>query len=102
VGANAVRVACENARKKRVAMAEEKLGVEAGDIDPKDRMVVSKTTPDKKIPVRWVVRESSACSRSSLRVLFSYSADDGHKAWPFAVALNALLILSLPHKLKMQ
>jgi CO/xanthine dehydrogenase Mo-binding subunit len=58
VGANAVRVACENARKKIVAIAAEKLGTPAEDLDLKDRMVYSRKTPDKKMPVRWVVREA--------------------------------------------
>jgi len=58
VGANAVRVACENARKKIIAIAAEKLGAPAEDLDLKDRMVFSRTTPDKKMPVRWIVREA--------------------------------------------
>jgi len=58
VGANAVRVACENARRKITAIAAEKLGVPAEDLDLKDRMVFSMTTPDKKMPVRWIVREA--------------------------------------------
>jgi len=58
VGANAVRVACENARKRLVAIAAEKLGVEEEEIDLKDRMAFSRKTPDKKMPIRWVVREA--------------------------------------------
>jgi len=58
VGANAVRIACENARKRIIAIAAEKLGVPAGDIHLKDRMAFSNKTPDKKMPIRWVVREA--------------------------------------------
>jgi CO/xanthine dehydrogenase Mo-binding subunit len=58
VGANAVKVACENARKRLVAIAAEKLGVEENDVDLKDRMAYSRTTPDKKMPISWIVREA--------------------------------------------
>jgi CO/xanthine dehydrogenase Mo-binding subunit len=58
VGANAVRVACENARKQIVAIAAEKLGVQEADIGLKDRMAYSIKTPDKKMPISWVVREA--------------------------------------------
>jgi CO/xanthine dehydrogenase Mo-binding subunit len=58
VGANAVRAACESARKRIVAIASEKLGVKESDIGLKDRMVYSKEKPDKKMPISWVVREA--------------------------------------------
>jgi CO/xanthine dehydrogenase Mo-binding subunit len=58
VGANAVRVACENARKKIVAIAAEKLGVPEEDIDLKDRMAYSIKEPDKEMRIAWVVREA--------------------------------------------
>ena len=58
VGANAVRVACENARKRIVAIAAEKLGVKETDIGLKDRMAYSMKKPDKKMPISWVVREA--------------------------------------------
>lgn len=58
VGANAVKVACENARKRLIAIAAEKLGVEEKDVDLKDRMAYSKTAPDKKVPISWIVREA--------------------------------------------
>jgi len=58
VGANAVRVACENARKRIVAIAAEKLGLAAEDVDLKDRKAFSKPDPDKKMPISWVVREA--------------------------------------------
>ncbi len=58
VGANAVRVACENARKRIVGIAAEKLGVKEADIALKDRMAYSTETPDKKMRISWVVREA--------------------------------------------
>jgi CO/xanthine dehydrogenase Mo-binding subunit len=58
VGGNAVRVACENARKKIVSVAAQKLGVKETDIGLKDRMAYSKKTPDNKMPISWVVREA--------------------------------------------
>ncbi|MBN2124429.1 MAG: molybdopterin-dependent oxidoreductase [Deltaproteobacteria bacterium] len=58
VGANAVKVACENARKRIVAIAAEKLGVKEADIGLRDRMAYSAENPDKKMPISWVVREA--------------------------------------------
>ena len=58
MGANAVRVACENARKRIVGIAAEKLGVKEADIALKDRMAYSTETPDKKMRISWVVREA--------------------------------------------
>ncbi len=58
VGANAVRVACENARGKIVAIAAEKLKVKAKDIGLKDGVAYSVKDPDRKMPISWVVREA--------------------------------------------
>lgn len=58
VGANAVRIACENIRKRIVALAARKLGIEEADIALRDRMACSRTTPEKKMPISWVVREA--------------------------------------------
>jgi CO/xanthine dehydrogenase Mo-binding subunit len=58
VGANAVKVACENARKKIVAIAAQKLGVKEADIDLKDRMAYSRKKPDKKMPISRAVRQA--------------------------------------------
>lgn len=58
VGANAVKAACENARKRIVAIAAEKLGVKEEDIGLKDRTAYSVKEPDKKMPISWVVREA--------------------------------------------
>jgi len=58
VGANAVKVACENARKKIVSIAAQKLGVKEADIDLKDRMAFSKKTPDKRMPISRAVRQA--------------------------------------------
>ncbi|HOF58849.1 MAG TPA: xanthine dehydrogenase family protein molybdopterin-binding subunit [Syntrophorhabdaceae bacterium] len=58
VGANAVKAACENARKRIVSIAAEKLGTEENDIGLKNRMAYSISMPDKKMPISWVVREA--------------------------------------------
>jgi len=58
VGANAVKVACENARRKIVSIAAQKLGVKEADIGLKDRMAYSKKTPDNKMPISRAVREA--------------------------------------------
>lgn len=58
VGANAVRVACENARKRLVAIAAEKLGIPEDDVDLKNRLAYSKKNPSTKMPISWVVREA--------------------------------------------
>lgn len=58
VGANAVRVACEKARKRIAAIAAEKLGVKETDIALKDRMAYSMAEPGKKMRIAWVVREA--------------------------------------------
>ncbi len=58
VGANAVRIACEKARKQVVAIAAEKLGVEEADVDLKDRVAHSVKSPEKRMPISWVVREA--------------------------------------------
>lgn len=58
VGANAVKAACENARRRIISIAAQKLGVKEADIGLKDRMAYAKKTPDKKMPISWVVREA--------------------------------------------
>ena len=58
VGGNAVKAACEDARKQMIAVAAEKLGTTEEDIDLMDRMAFSKSEPEKKMPVSWVVREA--------------------------------------------
>ena len=58
VGANAVKVACENARKRIVAIAAEKLGIAEADVALKDRLAYCVKEPDKKMPISWVVREA--------------------------------------------
>ena len=60
VSTNAVRIACENARKQIVAIASKKLGVPEEDIALKDRLVFSKENPEKKMKLSWVVREGFA------------------------------------------
>ncbi|BBO85078.1 dehydrogenase [Desulfosarcina ovata subsp. sediminis] len=60
VSTNAVKVACENARQQIATIAAEKLGVPETDIALKDRLVYSLDNPEKKMPLRWVVREAFA------------------------------------------
>jgi len=58
VGANAVKAACENARKKIIAIASKKLGVPEEEIDLKDRIAYSIKTPEKRMPISWIAREA--------------------------------------------
>jgi CO/xanthine dehydrogenase Mo-binding subunit len=58
VGGNAVKRACEDAKDKLLALAAAKIQHPADDLDLKDRMVVSKTDPEKRMPMRWVVRDA--------------------------------------------
>ncbi len=58
VGANAVKSACDNVRKRIVAIAAEKLGEEEADIDLKDRSAYPRKNPQKKMPISWIVREA--------------------------------------------
>ncbi|MFH1117482.1 MAG: molybdopterin cofactor-binding domain-containing protein [Pseudomonadota bacterium] len=58
VGGNAVKNACEDAKNQILAFAAAKLSRPVEDLDLKDRMVVSKTDPEKKMPMRWVVRDA--------------------------------------------
>jgi CO/xanthine dehydrogenase Mo-binding subunit len=60
VSTNAVRIACENARKMIAGIAAEKLGVPEADIAIKNRLVYSMGNPEKKMPISWVVREAFA------------------------------------------
>jgi len=58
VGANAVKAACENARKRIIAIASEKLGISEEEIDLKDRVAYSIKQPDKRMPISWIAREA--------------------------------------------
>jgi CO/xanthine dehydrogenase Mo-binding subunit len=58
VGGNAVRLACEDAKRQILSFAAAKLNCPAEDLDLKDRMIVSKTDPEKSMPMRWIVREA--------------------------------------------
>ena len=58
VGANAVKAACEKARKRIVAIAAEKLGLKETEIGLKNRAAYSLKNPDQKMPISWVVREA--------------------------------------------
>ncbi|MDR3556587.1 MAG: xanthine dehydrogenase family protein molybdopterin-binding subunit [Syntrophobacteraceae bacterium] len=60
VSTNAVKIACEKARKQIVAIAAEKLGVAETDIALKNRLVYSVEKPEKKMPISWVAREAFA------------------------------------------
>lgn len=58
VGGNAVKRACEDAKKQILTVASAKLNHPVEDLDLKERMVVSKTNPTKAMPMRWAVREA--------------------------------------------
>ena len=58
VGANAVKHACEEARNQILILAASKLDHPVEDLTLKDRTVVSKTDPSKRMPMRWIVREA--------------------------------------------
>ena len=58
VGGNAVKKACEDARKQILAIASEKLVEAVEDLDLQDRMVVSLKDAEKKMPISWITREA--------------------------------------------
>ncbi|MEJ2586018.1 MAG: xanthine dehydrogenase family protein molybdopterin-binding subunit [Deltaproteobacteria bacterium] len=58
VGGNAVKHACEAARRQILRIAAEKMTLPVEDLDLKDRTIVSKTDPSRTMPMRWVVREA--------------------------------------------
>ncbi|MCX5814765.1 MAG: xanthine dehydrogenase family protein molybdopterin-binding subunit [Proteobacteria bacterium] len=58
VGGNAVKAACEDARKQMITVAAEKLGTTEDNIDLKDGIAFSMSDPEKKMPISWVVREA--------------------------------------------
>ena len=68
VGGNAVRLACEDARRQILSFASDKLGVPAEELELRDRMVISKRDPSKAIPIRHVVREAFFAGRPIMGV----------------------------------
>ncbi|MEJ2718596.1 MAG: molybdopterin-dependent oxidoreductase [Deltaproteobacteria bacterium] len=58
VGGNAVKRACEDAKRQILSLAAVKLKHPAEDLDLRDRTIVSRTDPSKTMPMRWVVREA--------------------------------------------
>jgi CO/xanthine dehydrogenase Mo-binding subunit len=58
VGGNAVKKACEDARRQILAIASEKLGETVEDLDLQNRMVVSLKDPEKRMPISWIAREA--------------------------------------------
>jgi CO/xanthine dehydrogenase Mo-binding subunit len=58
VGGNAVKKACEDARRQILALASEKLGEPSEDLDLQDRMVVCLRNAEKKMPISWITREA--------------------------------------------
>jgi len=58
VGGNAVKRACEEARRQILSLAAAKLDHAMEDLTIKDRTIVSKTDPSKHMPLRWIVREA--------------------------------------------
>jgi 4-hydroxybenzoyl-CoA reductase subunit alpha len=58
VGGNAVKKACEDAKRQILVLASEKLKHPLEDLDLRNRMIISKTDPTKTMPMRWIVREA--------------------------------------------
>ena len=58
VGGNAVKRACEDAKRQILGFAAGKMNHPEEDLDIRDRTIVSKTDPSKSMPLRWVVREA--------------------------------------------
>ncbi len=58
VGGNAVKAACEDARRQIITTAADKLGVKEDDIDLREGLVFSRRDQEKKMPLSWVVREA--------------------------------------------
>jgi len=58
VGGNAVKRACEDAKRQILTIASEKMNHPLEDLDLRDRMVISKSDPSKTMPMRWIVREA--------------------------------------------
>jgi CO/xanthine dehydrogenase Mo-binding subunit len=58
VGGNAVKKACEDARRQILALASEKLSEPLEDLDLQSRMVICLTNAEKKMPISWITREA--------------------------------------------
>lgn len=58
VGGNAVKRACDDARRQILSIASEKLQEPVESLDLKDRMVVSLKDAEKKMPISWITREA--------------------------------------------
>jgi len=58
VGGNAVKRACEDARRQILAIASEKLGEPIQNLDLQNRMVVCLKDVEKKMPISWITREA--------------------------------------------
>lgn len=58
VGGNAVKRACDDARRQILSIASEKLQEPVESLDLKNRMVVSLKDAEKKMPISWITREA--------------------------------------------
>lgn len=58
VGGNAVKKACEDARKQILAIASEKLGEAVADLDLQNKMVICRRNTEKRMPISWIAREA--------------------------------------------
>ncbi len=58
VGGNAVKRACDDARRQILSIASEKLQEPVESLDLRDRMVVSLQDTGKKMPISWIAREA--------------------------------------------
>jgi CO/xanthine dehydrogenase Mo-binding subunit len=58
VGGNAVKKACEDARKQILAIASEKLGEAVENLDLQNKMVICRRNAEKRMPISWIAREA--------------------------------------------
>lgn len=58
VGGNAVKRACDDARRQILSIASEKLQEAVENLDLRDRMVISLRDAERKMPISWVTREA--------------------------------------------
>ncbi|OPX99015.1 MAG: 4-hydroxybenzoyl-CoA reductase subunit alpha [Syntrophorhabdus sp. PtaB.Bin006] len=58
VGGNAVKKACEDARRQIIEIASEKLEEAVENLDLRDRTVISLRNSEKKMPISWITREA--------------------------------------------
>lgn len=81
VGANAVKKACEDAKRQIVEIAKELLKSEDKEIVLKDRMVFSEKNPENKIPLSWIAREAFLRGRPIIGRGSYFPAIDLKREW---------------------